>query len=122
MSINKDLVNYPKDLKLHDHYLCPVCRDPIYKPVEHNGGEKTCRRMFCHGCLQIEKKCPICKLEVGHMDVTVVSLRHITSELNEIKVTCKMCEKEFEIKDLAEHQELCNDTPDRELILVLNKN
>ena len=56
------------------------------------------------------------------MDVTVVSLRHITSELNEIKVTCKMCEKEFEIKDLAEHQELCNDTPDRELILVLNKN
>ncbi|EGC32412.1 hypothetical protein DICPUDRAFT_81752 [Dictyostelium purpureum] len=90
------------------HLECPLCKDPLEDPIV----EPSCRNMVCRSCFETSPEfiknsvCPICSKKCETIDQTTIPI-FITKLLDNLRVKCKVCNSEQEIRraDFTNHAE-----------------
>lgn len=118
--MEKARIKYTDKDSIGEDLTCPICYDPLFQPVEHQG---NCKRLFCYGCLKHDHNnkhiCPICQEQLDINQIVPVTIRFIVDKLNKLKVQCLTCKNQLLAEEVIEHQNQCSPLSDRELIIDL---
>eukprot|EP01135_Chromosphaera_perkinsii_P003687 Nk52_evm5s252 gene=Nk52_evmTU5s252 len=92
---------------------CSICQEPFIDPVE----TISCGHTYCRRCiyqwLDGNLSCPLDKTELKKSGLRPVN-KIISSQLNDLNVCCKYCEKIFSRSQLEEHfTKICDNYPVR---------
>ena len=91
-----------KDKSLVERYLCPICQEILYKPLQ-----TSCGHLFCGKCLKRvqSKNCPSCRAEFVREPIED---RFNEREIRNVIVKCQNssrgCEWEGELGNVESHQ------------------
>jgi hypothetical protein len=87
-----------------DLLFCPICRSIITMPTEIAG----CGHLFCNFCITTSmasdnKKCPICKINIGNLQISLTIERLIMAQ--KVKCCNNDCKKVILISEIQKHLE-----------------
>ncbi|KAH3764103.1 Q8IVH4 Methylmalonic aciduria type A protein [Pelomyxa schiedti] len=96
---------YAPNVPIDEDFLCPICRNPLWDPVEH----PNCGNMFCESCLKeamkTSNKCPLCRIEIGTLHK--VTTKAVLNKLSSFLVVCPSCHHNFARDVLPSHIPRC---------------
>jgi hypothetical protein len=69
---------YIDESAIDEEFICSICSDPFLDPVSH-----TCLNTFCKSCLKKVDQCPLCRGNIGTIQVAP---RPLVNMLDKIKV------------------------------------
>jgi len=98
---NKLLFNYIDEDQIDEDLICCVCHQPFVNPKQHI----DCGNVFCHGCIQQVKNCPLCRKQLNGQLSPVPKM--ITRKLDDIEVICPDCNEIKKRADLENHVANC---------------
>ena len=91
-----------KDKSLVERYLCPICQEILYKPVQ-----TSCGHLFCGRCLKRirSKNCPSCRAEFVREPIEdKFNEREIRNLIVKCQNSSRGCEWEGELGNVESHQ------------------
>src|SRR5690349_10460611 len=100
---------YTHEDSIPEDLLCGICSLPFIDPVEHES-ISSCSQIYCKKCTQNQKLCPHCRNNVGQwipMPITPTTRRLLFNPLQELKVLCPHCSKEYSRGYLSDHLNGC---------------
>jgi len=86
-----------------NNLTCSVCLDILYLPMEH----RPCGNIFCHGCLNDVKKCPMCRQDFTKDDLVPLTVRMILSAISDIHFKCDDCGEKVLRENEKRHRDEC---------------
>ena len=91
-----------KDKSLVERYLCPICQEILYEPVQ-----TSCGHLFCGRCLKgvRSKNCPSCRAEFVREPIEdKFNEREIRNLIVKCQNSSRGCEWEGELGNVESHQ------------------
>lgn len=102
-ALSPDDMIYVNEDAIDEDLLCMICTSPLFYPIEHI----PCGKPFCNTCFEKVQNCPNCRNQVLKHQIRPITLKFLLNPLNDLKVICGRCDKQFIRGEIEEHHLNC---------------